>query len=301
MRHFWPALGATASILTLLALPLAFVLNPEFRAAPSTGLMVFVFILLWILILYSFLPTLWRLKSLGMFLGWLLGPILATPLALLVSMLLVSATALVGPVAGLSIAVVPLFLLAWTGVRQILNIRRPNGSLHAASDFIAPDNGHRMCPSCNTEYSLDDYNPDAEHIYCSTCKSELPRKKASEPAVRGYRKPAAGFSQPHPQRCACKDTMTQTKTNRWRLWLISYIIVCLLIDLYPRFGPPYFRYTGSDPSRHVWNLGWPMPTTIVDSGIHVGPVALPLVMMEIVVIGITTAVSLMLRQLRRKR
>jgi hypothetical protein len=31
------------------------------------------------------------------------------------------------------------------------------------------------CPSCGATYRSDDYRADAEHIYCSRCRAELPR------------------------------------------------------------------------------------------------------------------------------
>ncbi len=31
------------------------------------------------------------------------------------------------------------------------------------------------CPECGRPYRVSDYRPDAEHIYCSYCKAELPR------------------------------------------------------------------------------------------------------------------------------
>ncbi len=33
----------------------------------------------------------------------------------------------------------------------------------------------KVCPKCNHPYSLADYDPTAEHIYCSDCKEELPK------------------------------------------------------------------------------------------------------------------------------
>ena len=33
----------------------------------------------------------------------------------------------------------------------------------------------KNCPSCGSLYRLKDYNPQAEHVYCSACKSELPK------------------------------------------------------------------------------------------------------------------------------
>jgi len=52
-----------------------------------------------------------------------------------------------------------------------------------------------------------------------------------------------------------------------------FVAACLVADLFPWRGPPDFRYTGSDPTISVWNLGWPLATAIYDSrnGFHVGP------------------------------
>ena len=38
-----------------------------------------------------------------------------------------------------------------------------------------PTDPMRQCPHCAAEYRLGEYNQDAEHIYCSKCKAELPR------------------------------------------------------------------------------------------------------------------------------
>jgi hypothetical protein len=61
--------------------------------------------------------------------------------------------------------------------------------------------------------------------------------------------------------------------TRTKVAVASYVLACLLLDVLPRFGPPEFRYTGSDPTVPVWNLGWPLALTIYDarSGLHVGP------------------------------
>ncbi|WP_395732232.1 hypothetical protein [Prosthecobacter sp.] len=40
--------------------------------------------------------------------------------------------------------------------------------------------------------------------------------------------------------------------------------VFLVIDAFPNHGPPFFRYTGSDPAHIVWNFGWPIPWLIYD-------------------------------------
>ena len=51
----------------------------------------------------------------------------------------------------------------------------------------------------------------------------------------------------------------------------------LVIALFPHFGAPHFRYTGSDPNHDVWNLGVPIATCIYDSAttpnFFIGPLA----------------------------
>lgn len=60
---------------------------------------------------------------------------------------------------------------------------------------------------------------------------------------------------------------------RGRRILVAFVLVCVMIDLFPQNGSPAFRYTGSDPTREVWNVGWPLSLAIYDpqSGIHDGP------------------------------
>ncbi len=64
------------------------------------------------------------------------------------------------------------------------------------------------------------------------------------------------------------------------------LVAALLIDFFPTFGPPQFRYTGSDPNTHVWNLGWPLATTVYDQrwGLHASPFAYVLFPIEVVVL-----------------
>lgn len=45
---------------------------------------------------------------------------------------------------------------------------------------------------------------------------------------------------------------------------IVYAVLCLTVLLFPRHGSPEFRYTGSDPSYEVWNLGFPAACFIYD-------------------------------------
>ncbi len=55
-------------------------------------------------------------------------------------------------------------------------------------------------------------------------------------------------------------------TRSQKILLLSVGITLLLISVFPTFGPPHFRFTGSDPNRFVWNLGWPLATCIYDAG-----------------------------------
>ncbi len=61
--------------------------------------------------------------------------------------------------------------------------------------------------------------------------------------------------------------------TRSKVVVASYVFACLVFDLFPRFGPPNFRYTGSDSTVPVWNLGWPHALAIYDarSGLHISP------------------------------
>ena len=69
---------------------------------------------------------------------------------------------------------------------------------------------------------------------------------------------------------------------RWRRWVVCLVLLAV-IDLFPVFGPPWFRYTGADLAVHVWNLGWPMPTMIYDSrsGLHTHPLGILLIGLQV--------------------
>lgn len=75
-----------------------------------------------------------------------------------------------------------------------------------------------------------------------------------------------------------------------------YAALSLFLVAWPHFGSPYFRYTGSDPNIHVWNLGWPFATAIWDPhfGLQIGPFAyiLPPILLGLgIVVFIIAAVS----------
>ena len=53
--------------------------------------------------------------------------------------------------------------------------------------------------------------------------------------------------------------------NKPRRWLLIVLLAVFLpMDFLPLRSKPFFRYTGSDPERTVWHLGWPMPLAIYD-------------------------------------
>ena len=49
--------------------------------------------------------------------------------------------------------------------------------------------------------------------------------------------------------------------------VITALLFCafVVIDAFPTYGPPFFRYTGSTPKHLVWNFGWPIPWAIYDA------------------------------------
>jgi hypothetical protein len=69
--------------------------------------------------------------------------------------------------------------------------------------------------------------------------------------------------------------MVHRSRKRWLIGLGVYAGLCFVLGFFPTYGSPHFRYTGSDPSVEVWNLGWPVATIIWDprTGLHVGPFA----------------------------
>ncbi len=76
---------------------------------------------------------------------------------------------------------------------------------------------------------------------------------------------------------------------RWRRWAVCLVILAV-IDLFPTFGPPSFRYTGGDLSVHVWNLGWPLPTMIYDSrsGLHSHPLGIAMIGIQVFIAVVVT-------------
>ena len=85
-----------------------------------------------------------------------------------------------------------------------------------------------------------------------------------------------------------------------RAHLAIYSALCLAINLFPFYGQPSFRYTGSDPAYHVWNLGWPVPLVILDDryGLQVGPFAYAVIPLQVVVPVAVIVVSALIRRLK---
>lgn len=82
-------------------------------------------------------------------------------------------------VAVLALGVVSLFLsgvvagLTSPSIEKMLDLLRPEWR---RSPSTAETTGLK-CPECGTPYRLEDYDRNAAKIYCSACKTELPRKK----------------------------------------------------------------------------------------------------------------------------
>ena len=48
--------------------------------------------------------------------------------------------------------------------------------------------------------------------------------------------------------------------------LTALSLLLCVAACWPMHGPPGFRYTGSDPAFHVWNLGWPLVVSSTTPG-----------------------------------
>ena len=76
-----------------------------------------------------------------------------------------------------------------------------------------------------------------------------------------------------------------------------------VIDAFPAYGPPAFRYTGPDPKHIVWNFGWPFPWVIYDklnppnwfSIFGSGPLLIAL-FIQVAIIGACPVLSWMIRK-----
>lgn len=93
--------------------------------------------------------------------------------------------------------------------------------------------------------------------------------------------------------CFARKPHTSMKLLRSRKLIGVFLLFCLL-DLIPRSGGPYFRYTDSDPEFKVWNLGWPVPLAIFDprSGIHIGPFVYVIIPLQLLLIFLLAVIVL---------
>jgi len=57
--------------------------------------------------------------------------------------------------------------------------------------------------------------------------------------------------------------MSKHKKLKYLIFLLLFIFI--VMDFYPEFKNPDFRYNGSDPNNEVWNLGFPIGLFIYDS------------------------------------
>jgi hypothetical protein len=94
--------------------------------------------------------------------------------------------------------------------------------------------------------------------------------------------------------------MSASKRALWKP--AAYIIACIAMDVFPKYGPPTFRYNGSDPEFNVWNLGWPLPNFIYDprSGFHIGPSAYPVILAQIFSLAAIVLIRTVFRSRQRK-
>lgn len=73
-------------------------------------------------------------------------------------------------------------------------------------------------------------------------------------------------------------------------WMVVITMICgfLVVDFFPRSGPPDFRYTRSDPDSAVLNLGYPIAQFIYDERLPeplvFGPLAALLVTAQLFVV-----------------
>lgn len=81
--------------------------------------------------------------------------------------------------------------------------------------------------------------------------------------------------------------------------LLLSIVLILAIDFFPTWGPPEFRYTGSDPSRNVWNIGYPLALMIYDSKVTpsfvFGPFAVLVLPVQIFIVALIAVAPVIVR------
>lgn len=55
------------------------------------------------------------------------------------------------------------------------------------------------------------------------------------------------------------------RIKKINIWTIIVCLGFILIDFFPEYGSPHFRYNGSNPDNLVWNLGKPLALFVFDS------------------------------------
>ena len=98
------------------------------------------------------------------------------------------------------------------------------------------------------------------------------------------------------------STSSNPPRRWWKLIAVAFVLICLAVDFLPRHAAPDFRYTGSDPTIPVWNLGWPLALFIHDPnhGFQVGPFAYLMLPFQFVVLAIGLIIVAAVRRLHNR-
>ena len=92
-------------------------------------------------------------------------------------------------------------------------------------------------------------------------------------------------------------------SRRGLMAICAYPLICAILDFLPHHGPPEFRYTGSDPARPVWNLGWPLAQFIYDPryGLQIDPTAFALISAQCVLFLFCAVLVIFILRRHRRR
>ena len=63
-------------------------------------------------------------------------------------------------------------------------------------------------------------------------------------------------------RTGCLNSSVLVTGQLFLLLILSSVFI--VVDFWPTYGAPFFRYTGSNPDEQVWNLGFPIAWFIYD-------------------------------------
>ena len=79
--------------------------------------------------------------------------------------------------------------------------------------------------------------------------------------------------------------------------LYSLLIIFIIMDLYPEYGSPNFRYTGSNIENDVLNLGWPFTLVIIDFNtkpyLFDGPFLLIMIPIQLFILSIAWLIKIL--------